>query len=72
MSGPSAFKATLVLKMVARSCRNKSSIDKLCRWLVDRQLDRSPDKDFMRDEIIDNDVGFDPDELDAYQSGKLD
>ncbi|MEP3423008.1 MAG: hypothetical protein ABJN35_14815 [Erythrobacter sp.] len=71
MSGPSAFKASLLLKMVAKSSRNQSLLDKFCRWLVNREVERSPEEDFMRDEIVDNDLGFDPDELSAYQSGRL-
>ena len=31
---------------------------------------RDPDEDFMRDPIIDNDQGFDPEELDRYQRGE--
>lgn len=70
MSGPSAFKASLLLKMVAKSSRNQSLLDKLCRWLINRELNRSPEDDFMRDEIVDSDVGFDPDELERYQQGR--
>lgn len=69
MSGGSAFKAKLLLGMVARSSRNRSPLDKLCRWFVDRAMARPAGDDFMRDELVDNDLGFDPDELEAYQSG---
>jgi hypothetical protein len=29
-----------------------------------------PEEDFMRDPLIDNDEGFDPEELDRYQRGE--
>ena len=70
MSAPSSFKASLMLRMVARSSRNKSLLDKLCRRMINKAVARSPEDDFMRDELIDNDLGFDPDELDRFQRGQ--
>jgi hypothetical protein len=70
MSTPSSFKASLMLRMVARSSRNKTWLDKLCRKMINRAVARPPEDDFMRDELIDNDLGFDPDELDRFQRGK--
>jgi hypothetical protein len=63
------FKAQTLLRMVARSSRNASLLDKFCRWFVSRALARPAEDDFMRDALIDEDRGFDPDELAAYQSG---
>jgi hypothetical protein len=37
---------------------------------VNRLSAASPDDDFMRDPLVDNDLGFDPDELDRYQRGE--
>ena len=62
--------ATMMLWMAARASRNKSLLDRLCRWLVARATRIESDKDFMRDPLIDNDPGFDPDELDRYQRGE--
>ena len=60
----------LTIWMAARSSRNQSLLDKLCRLMVVRATTVDPEKDFMRDPLIDNDQGFDPDELDRYQRGE--
>ncbi|MEM6582734.1 MAG: hypothetical protein AAF699_15750 [Pseudomonadota bacterium] len=62
--------AKLTIWLADRSSRNKSMLDKVCRWLVVRETTPSPDDDFMRDDFVDNDLGFDPDELDRYQRGE--
>ena len=69
MSALETFKTKLLMRMVAKSSRNQSLTDRLSRRLVNKALDRPPEDDFMRDELIDNDLGFDPDELAAYQAG---
>jgi|TARA_R110002072_G_scaffold277793_1_gene439561 hypothetical protein len=60
----------LMTWMAARSSRNQTFIDRLCRKLVERATVVAPEDDFMRDPLIDNDQGFDPDELDRYQRGE--
>ena len=62
--------AKLAIWMAGRSSRNKSLLDKLCRWIITRELTVPQEQDFLRDELIDNDEGFDPDELDRYQRGE--
>lgn len=62
--------AKLLIWLAARASRNQSPLDRLCLWIVDRAMRRAPGQDFMRDPIIDNDQGFDPDELDRYQRGE--
>ena len=62
--------AKLAIWMAGRSSRNKSLLDKLCRLMVVRETAIAPEHDFLRDELIDNDEGFDPDELDRYQRGE--
>jgi len=62
--------AKLAIWMAGRSSRNKSLLDKLCRWMVVRETSIAPEHDFLRDKLIDNDTGFDPDELDRYQKGE--
>ncbi|MEQ8748091.1 hypothetical protein [Pyruvatibacter sp.] len=62
--------ARLMVWLAARSSRNTSFLDKLCRAIVVRATAVDPEKDFMRDELIDNDEGFDPDELERYQRGE--
>ena len=62
--------ARLAIWMAGRSSRNKSVLDKICRWMVARETAIAPEHDFLRDELIDNDQGFDPDELERYQRGE--
>jgi hypothetical protein len=62
--------AKLTIWMARRSSRNQSLLDKLCRLMVTRATAVEPEDDFMRDPLIDNDMGFDPDELDRYQRGE--
>jgi len=63
--------ATLQMWMAAKSSRNKSTSDRVCRWLLVRLTTPKPEDDFLRDEFVDNDEGFDPDELDRFQRGEL-
>ncbi|MEO1222424.1 MAG: hypothetical protein AAFY42_13990 [Pseudomonadota bacterium] len=70
MSALETFKAKMVLTMAAKSSRNKSLTDRLCRRLLDKAVARPAEDDFMRDELVDNDLGFDPDELADYQAGR--
>ena len=62
--------ATVALWMAERASRNKSLLDRVCRRMVARATRIEPERDFMRDPLIDNDLGFDPDELDRYQRGE--
>lgn len=62
--------ARLAIWMAARSSRNKTFLDRMCRKMITKATTVDPEKDFMRDEFIDNDQGFDPDELDRYQRGE--
>ena len=60
----------LTVWMAGKSSRNKSLSDKICRFLVSRATAVKPEDDFLRDPLIDNDQGFDPDELDRFQRGE--
>ena len=60
----------LMVWMAGKSSRNRSLSDKVCRFLVARATAVKPEHDFLRDPLIDNDKGFDPDELDRFQRGK--
>jgi len=60
----------LMVWMAGKSSRNKSFSDKICRLLVKRATAVKPEDDFLRDPLIDNDQGFDPDELDRFQRGE--
>lgn len=63
-------KARLTADLAARASRRSGWVSGLCRRLLQRALRLPPEQDFMRDEWVDSDQGFDPDELDRYQSGK--
>lgn len=60
----------LMVWMAGKSSRNKTMTDKICRYLVARATAVKPEDDFLRDPLIDNDLGFDPDELDRFQRGE--
>ena len=62
--------ARLKVWMAGRSSRNKTLIDKACRFLIARATKVEPEKDFLRDPLIDEDLGFDADELERFQQGK--
>ncbi len=56
--------------LATRAFRNKSLIDRICRRMLERAMYVKPEDDFMRDELIDNDEGFDPEELERYSRGE--
>jgi hypothetical protein len=62
--------ARLMIRIAARSSRNQTLLDRLCRMVLNRATALPPEEDFLRDPLIDNDEGFDPDELDRYQRGE--
>ena len=63
--------ARLQIWMAGKSSRNKSLSDRLCRWLLVRLTTPKPENDHLRDEFVDNDEGYDPDELDRFQRGEV-
>jgi len=62
--------ARLQARMAVKSSRNQSLSDRLCRWLIVRMTTPKPEDDFLRDEFVDNDEGYDPDELNRFQRGE--
>lgn len=60
----------LQMWIAKRSSRNKTIIDRLCRRMIEKAMSTPPEDDFMRDPLIDEDQGFDPDELDRFQRGE--
>lgn len=64
------LKSKLIAGLLAAASRDQGVGDRLCRLLVTRLLTLPPEDDFMRDAWIDNDTGFDPDELDRFQRGE--
>ena len=51
------------------SRRRKRLLDAAASWLLGLMLKPRPRDDFMRDEIVDADIGFTAEELEAYQRG---
>lgn len=66
----SEFAGKLLVEMASRGSRNRSPLDRLCRAAVSRLSALPPEDDFMRDPLVDNDLGYDPEELDRYQRGE--
>lgn len=64
------LKSKLIAWLLAAASRDQGWSDRLCRLVATRLLTLPPEDDFMRDEWIDNDIGFDPDELERYQRGE--
>ena len=62
--------AKMTLWLADHASRNRSLLDRVCRKVLARATRKQADQDFMRDTLIDNDTGFDPDELDRYQRGE--
>lgn len=62
--------AKMGIWMASKGSRNKTISDKICRFLLAKATAMKPEDDFMRDELIDNDLGFDADELDRFQRGE--
>ena len=67
------FTRRLALRMrIAQraSRKHKGWLDRLAVRLLDRATrPKSPADDFMRDELVDAEIGFSVEELEAYQSG---
>lgn len=57
--------------IAGKSSRNRSLSDRFCRWLLVRLTTPKPENDHLRDEFVDNDEGYDPDELDRFQRGEM-
>lgn len=62
--------AKMAIWMAKKGSRNKTISDKICRFILDKATRMKPEEDFMRDEFVDNDVGFDPVELERFQRGE--
>ena len=58
------------LWMVTRASRNKTILDRILRRFLEKAMTIDPQNDFMKDANIDEDEGYDPDELDRYQRGE--
>lgn len=65
------WKARTALRIGARASRQGGLVDRLCRRLLVRLMELPPEDDFMRDEWVDLDQGYDPEELARYERGEL-
>lgn len=64
------WKSKLTMWMASRAMRNKTALDRYFRSMIEKGMTLPPDNDFMKDDIIDNDQGYDPEELARYQRGE--
>lgn len=64
-------RTALQMRLAQRvSRKRKTLLDRLLTKLLGRALaPKTPEDDFMRDELVDADIGFSADELDAYARG---
>lgn len=65
-----ARQAKIGMWIARRASRDTGLVDRLCRRLLSRAVAIDPEHDFMRDDWVDSDEGFDPDELARYQRGE--
>lgn len=63
--------AQTAIWMARKSSRNKTISDKICRFILNKATKLKPEDDFMRDPEVDNDFGFDANELERFQRGDL-
>ena len=63
-------KANQTSRLVQRvSRKRKRLLDRIALWLLARMTKpKSPQTDFMRDEIVDGDIGFSVEELAAFRA----
>lgn len=66
----SVRKARIGMWLATRASRNTGVLDRLCRLLLTRMTRADPDNNFMRDELIEQDVGFSVEELERYERGE--
>lgn len=65
------LEAKVGLWLAQRASRETGLVDRACRFLLTKILSVPAEKDFMKDDIIENDVGYSAEELDRYQRGEL-
>ncbi|MEQ8792333.1 MAG: hypothetical protein RIK00_05270 [Algiphilus sp.] len=69
-----AWRADLVGKLMIalahRGARNRTVFDRIARSIVSQVFVVPKKDDFMADEFIDNDTGYDLEELRRYQRGE--
>lgn len=64
------FKAKLGILLLGRASRKqKGPFDRFCTWLLSKiaPSSRSQSNHFMKDDLVDEDIEFDPKELARYQ-----
>ncbi|MFP6581013.1 MAG: hypothetical protein VCD00_00490 [Candidatus Hydrogenedentota bacterium] len=65
--------AKLQIWLATSASRNRTLLDRALQLVIRRLLDKAlyiePENDFMKDDLIDTDTGYDPEELERYQRG---
>lgn len=74
MSDPEFSKRARAAKvqiwLAGLASREDSILNRFLRRTLNRILRLEPDADFMRDEFVDSDTGYEPEDLERYQRGE--
>lgn len=62
--------ARIGIWLAKRASRNTGWFDRVCRRLMLRLTKIDPEKDFMRDDMVDQDAGFSVEELQRFERGE--
>ncbi|MEP3276409.1 MAG: hypothetical protein ABJN26_09900 [Stappiaceae bacterium] len=60
----------IMIMLADAGARNRTIFERIARFIVGRVFTVPKQDDFMADAYVDNDEGFDLEELRRYQSGK--
>lgn len=60
----------VMIFLVSKAALNRTPFQKVARFIVDKVFTVPKNDDFMADDFVDNDQGFDLDELRRYQKGE--
>ena len=73
--GKKARLAKFQLWIAARASRNRSILDRIVQPIMSRLLDKlmelDPENDFMSDDMVNSNVGYNAEDLERYQRGEL-
>lgn len=62
--------ARITMWIVSRATRNTGLMSKLCRFILSKVMKIDPDNDFMKDSIIDTDLGYSVEALEKFERGE--
>lgn len=65
---PGGFVGRLMITLANAGARNRTPFERVSRYLVSKVFVVPKEDDFMADPLVDNDMGFDVDEIRAYRN----